>query len=41
MLNFDLIFISQGLEPNAARHRNFDTLVRKITSLIIEYKKLI
>ena len=41
MFNFDLIFISQGLEPNAARPRPFDTLIRKIMNSIIECKKLI
>jgi len=41
MFNFDLIFLRQGLEPNVALPINFDTLVRKIIALIIEYKKLI
>ena len=41
MFNFDLIFISQGLEASVVRPRNFNTLIRKITSVIIEYKKLI
>lgn len=34
MFNFDLIFISQGLDPNLARPRHFDPLIRKIISSI-------
>jgi len=41
MFNIDLICISQGLELNVVSLGNFDTLIRQITSLIIEDKNLI
>jgi len=39
MFNFDMIFLNQGLNPNVARPRSFDILVRKIKKLIMEYKQ--
>ena len=41
MFNFDLIFLSQVLEPSVVRSKNFDNLIKTIKRFIIEYKKLV
>ncbi|KPK32394.1 MAG: hypothetical protein AMS24_04320 [Chlamydiae bacterium SM23_39] len=39
MFNFDVMYLSQRLNPNLARPKSFDILVREIRKLILEYKQ--
>ncbi len=41
MFNFDIIYLSQGLNPNVVRPKSFDILIKNIRKLIVEYKQYI
>lgn len=41
MFNFDVIYLSQGLNPNVGRPKSFDILIKNIRKLLVEYKKLV